>query len=71
MFPSRFSSIYLVVPPPFTVILPSLIAEAVVEYDMMYSVASDNSSHVTSTVECDNALALTLFGAGKPTQIKW
>ena len=37
---------------------------------MMYSVASDNSSHVTSTLQCDNTVALTLVGAGKPTYIK-
>ena len=47
--------------------LPSLIFEAVVEYDMMYSVASDNSSHVTSTLQCDNTVALTLVAAGKST----
>ena len=34
---------------------------------MMYSVASDNSSHVTSALQCDNTVALTLVGAGKPT----
>ena len=52
----------------FTVTLPSLIYEAVVEYDMMYSVASDNGSHVTSTLDCDIAVARTLLGAGKPAE---
>ena len=67
MFPSRLVRVRHVVLPPFTVTLPSLIFKAVVEYDMMYSVASDNSSHVTSTLQCDNTVALTLVGAGKST----
>ena len=34
---------------------------------MMYSVASDNSSHVISTLQCDNTVAPTIVGAGKST----